>query len=155
MTSTAIVNRIENNNIYLMHMVDYGQKESTERAFWNIKKRDFQAENPKHLNLEIGEPVEYFIPEGKTILATFNVLILPLLSFILTYALLSIMGIPSEKLIALLSLGVMVLSFSINRLFKRLGIKETLPTIVEKVNKERLKEIQKGCKDCGSCTICG
>lgn len=155
MTSTAIVNRIEKDNVYLMHMVDYGQKESTERAFWNIKKRDFQADNPKNLDLEVGEPVEYFIPEGKTIIASFTVLILPLISFILGYILFSSLGIQSEKLITLLSIGVMVLSFSINRVLKRIGVKETLPTIVDRVNKDRLKELQKGCKDCGSCTVCG
>lgn len=154
MTNTAIVNRIENNAIYLMHIVDYGKKEQTEREFWNIKKQDFKSDNPKNFKLKIGDAVEYYIPEGKTIIASFMVLILPLISFLLAFILLSSMGIKSEKIIALISIGIMVASFSINKLLKKLGFKEVHPVITEKVTKESLASLQNGCKDCGSCTIC-
>jgi len=154
MTSTAIVNRIENNQIYLMHIVDYGQKEQTEREFWNVKKRDFKADNPSSFELSEGDAIQYFIPEGKTIVASFFVLIFPLVAFLVSFGVLSAIGFQSDKLIALISVGVMGISFSINKLFKKFGLKETLPIITEKVSKETLKNIQTECKDCGSCTIC-
>lgn len=154
MTSTAIINRIENNEVYLMHIVDYGQKEQTEREFWDVKKQDFKASNPQNFILTEGDAIQYFIPEGKTILASFFVLIFPLVSFLLTFALLTALGIKSDKFIALISIGVMGFSFSINKLFRKVGIKETLPEITEKLTKENLKDLQNECKDCGSCTIC-
>jgi len=154
MTSTAIVNRIENNQIYLMHIVDYGQKEQTEREFWDVKKRDFKAANPDKFALTEGDAIQYFIPEGRTIIASFFVLIFPLIAFLISFAVLSAIGFQSDKFIALISIGVMALSFGINKLFRFFGVKETLPIITEKVSKETLKNIQTECKDCGSCTIC-
>lgn len=154
MTNTAIVNRIENGEIYLIHIKDYGKKEKTERAFWNVKTRDFRADNPKEFNLKSGDAVEYFIPEGKTILASFTILILPILTFIISFILLSRAGIQSEKLKALFSTLFMFLSFYITKLLKKIGYKETLPSITNIVSSEKLQSIKKKCSDCGSCTAC-
>lgn len=154
MTNTAIVNRVDRGNIYLVHIKDYGKKEKTERSFWNIKDYEFIGENPKDLDLKEGDPVEYFIPEGRTILASFIMLIFPLGTFILTFALLGKLGLNSEKLKALLSLIAMTGSFFLNKLLKKAGLKETLPVIVKKVEKEYLKKLKKSCSDCGSCSAC-
>lgn len=154
MNNTAIVNRIEKNEIYLIHIKDYGKKEKTERDFWKIKDQEFKALNPKLFSIKSGDAVEYFIPEGKTIIASFMVLIFPLIVFLLTFALLSALGLDSEKMKALLSIGTMLLSFSITKLLKKLGFKETLPIITDKISKETLNKFQSECKDCGSCTIC-
>ena len=154
MTNTAIVNRVKGSKIYLMHIKDYGDKEATERSFWDIKELDFMAENPKEFKLFPGDAVEYYIPEGKTILASFTVLILPLVVFLATFGILSALGIGSDKIKALLSIGVMGLSFFIPKLLKKIGIKETLPVIIAQIEKEQLAELATECKDCGSCTIC-
>ncbi|MGL1893761.1 MAG: SoxR reducing system RseC family protein [Spirochaetaceae bacterium] len=154
MNSTAIVNRIEQNEIYLMHITDFGDKEKTERKFWNIKKLDFKVINPEEYNLEEGDAVEYFIPEGKTILATFIVLILPLVTFLVTYGILIALGLKSEKVAALISLVMMAGSFLVTKLIKKLGYKETLPTITKIMSKESLNKLKEECKDCGSCTAC-
>lgn len=154
MNSTAIVSRIEDNKIYLMHIKDYGEKEKTERSFWNIKKQDFRADNSNKLKLKTGDAVEYYIPEGKTILASFTVLILPLITFLVIFGLLSKFGLESEKVKALLSLIAMVLSFSTLKVLKRVGFKETLPTIIKVVNQDTLNSIKSSCSDCGSCTAC-
>lgn len=154
MNNTAIVNRLENNDVFLIHIKDYGKKEKTERDFWKIKDQEFKSLNPESFNLESGDAVEYFIPEGKTILASFLVLILPLIVFLLSFGILSSIGVQSEKLIALISIVLMVLSFSFNKVLKKMGLKETLPIITNKITKETLKTIQTECKDCGSCTAC-
>lgn len=154
MTNTAIVNKIEGNKIFLTHIKDYGKKELTERSFWKIKVQDFQSINPNNLNLEVGDAVEYQIPEKDTIFASFLILILPIILFILSFYLLGLIGINSEKIKAFLSIGVLFLSFFINRLFKRFGLKEKLPVILKKLDRETLKEIKKGCSSCGSCSAC-
>lgn len=154
MTNTAIINRIENNEIYLMHIKDFGNKEKTERDFWKIKDQEFKCLNPKNFNLESGDAVEYYIPEGRTIIASFFVLIFPLITFLGTFGILLWLGMKSEKLISLISVLVMVFSFSFNKLLKKIGLKEKLPTITEKISKETLNNIKNECKDCGSCTAC-
>lgn len=154
MNKTAIVNRVVGDEIYLIHIKDYGIKEKTERSFWNIKPQDFKCINPKSYRLKPGDAVEYFIPEGKTIFASFLILIVPLLSFLITFYLLSLIGINSEKIKALLSVSVMILTFYLNKLLKRLGFKEPLPTIVKTIERETLIELKKECKNCGSCSSC-
>lgn len=154
MNNTAIVNRIENSEIYLIHIKDYDKKEKTERDFWKVKDQEFKGLNPEGYDLQSGDAVEYFIPEGKTILASFLVLIFPLVSFLATFGILAILGFKSEKLMALISVAVMILSFSVNKVLKKMGVKETLPIITDKISKETLKTIQSECKDCGSCTAC-
>jgi len=154
MNNTAIVNRIENNSIFLMHIKDYGNKEKTERSFWNIKDLEFESENPKCFNIKEGDAVEYYIPEGKTIIASFTVLILPIIVFILSYIILQTAGLKSEKLTALISVTLMVLSFSITKIFKIIGYKETHPIITKVLSKENLNSLKLKCSDCGSCTAC-
>lgn len=154
MVNTAIVSKVENENVFLMHIKDYGDKENTERNFWDIKELAFMANNPKGFVLQPGDPVEYYIPEGKTILASFIVLILPLIMFLGTFGLLSKMGLESDKLKALFSIVTMTASFTIPKQLKKVGINETLPTITQQIEKEKLAEISAECKDCGSCTIC-
>lgn len=155
MFNTAIVNRIDSGEIFLVHIKDFGKKEKTERDFWNIKDQEFRSVNPKNFDLKQGDAVQYYIPEGKTILASFLVLILPLIVFLASFIILKSTGVQSEKLIALISFILMIVSFSFNKLLKKVGVKETLPEITEKITKEELQEIKSECKDCGSCTACG
>ena len=154
MNNTAIVHRIENSEIYLIHIKDFDKKEKTERDFWKIKDQEFKGLNPESYDLQPGDAVEYFIPEGKTILASFLVLIFPLVTFLATFGILAALGFKSEKLMALISVAVMILSFGVNKVLKKMGVKETLPVITDKISKETLKTIQSECKDCGSCTAC-
>lgn len=154
MINKAIVNRVEDNDIYLMHVRDYGRKEKTERNFWNIKTRDFKAVNPENILLSPGDIVEFFIPEGKTILASFIVLILPVIVFILSFLITSLLGLSSDKLKALISIVLMISSFYIFKLLKKAGYKESLPVIIKKIKKSTMKDLKKECRDCGSCTAC-
>lgn len=154
MVNTAIVSRIEKEKFYLVHIKDYGKKEGTERSFWKIKDLEFQGENSKGLELNIGDAVEFYIPEGKTIFASFTVLILPLIVFLLSFILLGKVGLASEKVKALLSLGLMILSFYITKGIKKAGFNETLPKIIKKVEKNELAALKKSCSDCGSCSAC-
>ncbi len=154
MHNTAIVNRVEKGKTYLMHIKDYGKKEVTERSFWNIKTREFEAENSSNLILHKGDAVEFFIPEAKTILASFTILILPLILFFLSFVLLEIIGLQSEKIKALISISVLIGSFYITKILKKTGLKETLPAIVKIVSSEQLSNLKSSCSDCGSCTAC-
>lgn len=154
MKNKAIVSRIEGRDFYLMHIREYGRKEKTERNFWNIKVRDFKAANPENILLSPGDVVDFYIPEGKTILASFIVLILPVIVFISSFLCASLLGLNSEKLKALISIVLMILSFYIFKLLKRAGFKEPLPVILNKVEKSTMKDLKKECRDCGSCTAC-
>lgn len=154
MVNTAVVHRIDKDKVYLVHIKDYGKKEGTERNFWKIKDLEFLGNNNKGLELKVGDAVEFYIPEGRTILASFTILILPLIFFLLSFILLGKAGLESEKIKALLSLGVMILSFYITKIIKKAGFKETLPNIIRKVEKNELADLKKSCSDCGSCSAC-
>lgn len=154
MTNIAVVNRVINNQVYIMHLKEYDKKEATERSFWKINPRDFRALNSKQLDLKSGDMIEYYIPEGKTIFASFTVLILPLIIFLLTFILLENLGLSSVKLKALISIAAMFSSFYIHKAVRKLGFRETLPTIIRKVDRDQLLKYKKRCKECGSCTAC-
>lgn len=154
MNNTAIVNRVVNNRVYLMHIKDYGDKEGTERKFWRVENREFEANNPKKLKLKKGDGVEFSIPETQTIFASFVILILPLIIFFLTFLGLGALGVNSEKVKALISIPILFISFFITKALKKAGIKETLPTILSIVSRDELKKHKSKCKECGSCTAC-
>lgn len=154
MNNTAIVSKITEKKIFLVHVKDYGKKELTERTFWRVKVQDFQASNPKDIELKVNDAVEYYIPEKETIFASFLILVLPIILFLLCFFLLSLIGIDSDKLKTLISLLVLFLSFFTNNFLKKLGLKETLPTITKKIDKEVLKDMKTKCSDCGSCSAC-
>lgn len=154
MINKAIVNRIVDHDIFLMHIRDYDKKERTERNFWNIEPRDFRATNPDNIPLNPGDIVEFYVPEGKTIIASFAVLILPIIVFIVTFLLLTISGINNEKIKALISLIFMTISFFTYKVLKKFGYKEVLPIVKKKIKRSSMTEFKKKCRDCGSCTAC-
>lgn len=154
MNNTAIISKINGDKIFLVHIKDYGKKELTERTFWRVKVQEFQALNPKGIELNESDAVEYYIPEKETILASFVILILPIIFFLICFFFLDFVGINSDKIKTLLSLIVLFMSFFINKLFKKIGLKETLPTITKKIDKESIKKMKKECSNCGSCSAC-
>lgn len=102
----------------------------------NVKEKHYTAENKKGIPLRRGDVVEVFIDPGKTVLASFMLLIVPLLLFFLFYLLGNRF---MEAEIANVGLGTLGLAggFGLNLLIarKRKG-KEELPRIVRVLEEE-------------------
>jgi sigma-E factor negative regulatory protein RseC len=99
-------------------------------SFCNIKAREIEAKLPSNLRASVGDTVEIFLPPGKTILAGFMVMILPLLLFALGFFLLGL-GLPEsgEGVRVLGGLAGLTLGFAISWLYARLTKTRDLPLI--------------------------
>lgn len=56
-------------------------KSCSGNSFCNIKEREIEARLPDEIEAAVGDTVELYLPPGKTILAGFMVMIVPLLLF--------------------------------------------------------------------------
>lgn len=99
-----------------------------------VEDKRYTAINETGVSLEEGDLVDVFIEPGKTLLASFMLLIFPLLLFFLCYLLGEVLlGISSEGGRVLLGLGGLALGFGINLyLGKARKGRETLPKIIRK-----------------------
>lgn len=84
MTETAIVRSLDGEVIKLA----CGHNEgccSCSSSFCSADTHLFEATNPKGFELKTGDTVDIYLPPGKTVMAGFLVLILPLLLFAAAY----------------------------------------------------------------------
>jgi positive regulator of sigma E activity len=100
-----------------------------------VEDKRYRAVNEKGIRLEEGDLVDVFIEPGKTLLASFMLLIFPLVLFFVCYLLGEVLlGIASEGGRVLLGLGGLALGFGINLYVGRLRRgRETLPKIIRKL----------------------
>ena len=99
-------------------------------SFCNIKEREIEARLPANIRASVGDTVEIFLPPGKTILAGFMVMILPLLLFALGFFLLGL-GFPEsgEGARVLGGLAGLFLGFGISWLYARLTKARDIPLV--------------------------
>ena len=111
---------------------DQGACEScASSAFCSAKTQFFHAANPKSFALQPGDKVEVYIPSGKTVLAGFMLLIMPLMLFAVVFILSkSLFGIVNEGARAFLGLMGIAAGFGINYLYSKFRKNKTLPEIL-------------------------
>ncbi len=99
-------------------------------ALCNTKGKFFVAGNDTNIKLSIGDTVELYLPPGKTILAGFMALMLPLLLFPLGYYLTLAFKADATEIVRVL-FGVVGIAFGflITNIFSRLKAKEYTPQI--------------------------
>lgn len=107
--------------------------ESCGSSFCNTKDRVFEAKNSKNLPLSEGETVAVYLPTGKTIGASFMLLIFPLLLFILLFlGAGNVFPESGEGLQALAGLAGLGIGFGISIFLRKFRKTSDMPEIIEK-----------------------
>ena len=102
----------------------------------NKNVNEFQALNPKAVQIAEGDLVELYMPPGKTILSTALVFALPLMLFPAGYFLFrAILPSSSEIIHALGGFGAMAISFAIAAVISSVNKRRLMPTIVRIMGK--------------------
>lgn len=103
--------------------------------FCNVRERTYEAVIDPGVSVSEGDPVRVYLPPGKTILAGFMVLILPLILFLLFFTAAGrFFGVAGEGLKALFGVFGLGLGFLISFLFSRVTRKKNMPRIIGKAN---------------------
>lgn len=110
MKETGIVQKIENNIIFLNCVSAEGCSGCAAHSICKVEDRPFPAENRSGENLNPGDKVEYELPQAKTIKASFMLLIFPLILFIIFFigagVIFPALGEMSKILIAFIGLAL-------------------------------------------------
>ncbi|MCK4541429.1 MAG: SoxR reducing system RseC family protein [Spirochaetales bacterium] len=136
MKDQATVLKVDDNTVTLGCGDTTACKSCGASGFCNVKARKYQASNTSNINLSVGDTVEVFFAPGKAIMASFMVLIFPLILFVLFFAGAGwIFGIESEGIKAIFGLGGLATGFGINPLYSRQTKEE--PQIIRKLNTDQ------------------
>ncbi|MEW5814299.1 MAG: SoxR reducing system RseC family protein [Spirochaetota bacterium] len=133
MTETGKIIKIEGNRVTLGVCGEESCQACGGSCSIKEKERVFTALNSRDLSLQAGDEVEVYISAGKTLKASFMLLILPLLLFIIFYA--GAGGIfkgASEAVKALGGVAGLASGFGINYLYKILRKQPDMPEIIGK-----------------------
>lgn len=99
-------------------------------GFCATKGKTFVARNSSDTKLSIGDTVELYLPPGRTVLAGFVALLVPILLFPIGYYLPSIFsGTVSEGIRVLAGIGGIAVGFLISRIFSRRNAQDYTPQI--------------------------
>jgi positive regulator of sigma E activity len=132
MTEQVIVLEIDENTAIVGCDPKGACKHCGGESFCNIKSRTFTASIPPGLQIAPGSTVEVFLPPGKTVLAGFVVLIMPLImcmgGFLLARNLTG-----SEGIQALIGLTGLAAGFGLAILYRRITATRQLPEIRRRV----------------------
>ncbi len=106
-------------------------------AFCGTRDKNFIAYNATETNLTVGDTVELFLPSGKTVLAGFMTLLVPVLLFPVGYYLpvLFNSGV-QEGIRAIGGIVGIAIGFLISRTFSKLKEKEYTPEITRIIQAE-------------------
>ncbi len=111
--------------------------ESCGSSFCATKDRVFEAKNSRALPLSEGETVAVYIPTGKTIGASFMLLIFPLLLFVLFFlGAGNVFPESGEGPRALAGLAGLAVGFGTSILLRTFRKTNDMPEVIEKVNEK-------------------
>jgi len=134
MTETAVVIEKQDNLIKLK-IIKGEECTSCEGHSCTLEGREFTARNSKRIHLDIGDTVRVYLPPGKAILASFMILIFPLILFLVFYFVSgSLFHSVSEGVRALFGIAGMAAGFGISLLVRKQKKEENMPEIVRKQN---------------------
>jgi positive regulator of sigma E activity len=142
MKETATVLEIRKSSV-LLQFHEQEECHSCKSPFCKGNDKKFTAGNPEHLALQPGDIVSVYLNPGQTLSATFLVLIVPLLLFILFFfAAGRLLGIESELGRIGSGFAGIAVGFFISYLVSRRKASRSMPKILEV-----LKEFPSGCPD--------
>jgi positive regulator of sigma E activity len=122
-------------NLIKLKIIKGEECASCEGHSCTLEGREFTARNTKGINLEIGDTVRVYLPPGKAILASFMILIFPLILFLIFYFVSGLLfnGL-SEGARALFGVAGMAAGFGSSLLLRKQKKEEHMPEIVRKQN---------------------
>lgn len=134
MKETATILKIlEDGTTALLRFHEQEACKSCKSVFCKANERTFTARNDSALELREGDIVTVFLPPGKTIQASFLLLIAPLLLFFLFFFLSEKMfGLETEIIKILFGLGGLVIGFFVSYFVSKGQKNTSMPKIVEK-----------------------
>ena len=132
MTETATIMEIIDRKVKV-RIVKGDECKSCGGKSCKVEGREFIARNGNSLNLEIGDMVRVYLPPGKAILASFMILILPLILFLVCYFVFgAVLKTDSEGIKALFGVLGMAGGFCLSLLVRKSREEEDMPLIVRK-----------------------
>ncbi len=100
--------------------------------FCKANERTFVARNDKNLDLHVGDKVTVYLPPGKTIQASFLLLIVPLILFFLFFMTAErLFGIETELAKIGFGLAGLVVGFGITYFITKNNKKSSMPLIID------------------------
>ena len=134
MKDRATVRNIDGERVTLVCGTDAGCTNCKAGSLCSAKTREVSAVNRRGITLHQGDTVEFFLPPGRTILAGFIVLILPLITFIAAFlAAGTLFPESGEGLRALIGLGGLAAGFGIGFLYNVFTKKKSVPEILRRL----------------------
>lgn len=132
MIDKAMVAKIDGHEITLRCGPQSACESCSTSMFCKVDAREFIAANTNHLELNVGDKVEFYIPTDKSIRTGFILLMMPLILFLLFYFVAeSVMKIDHPMIKVLIGIAGLAAGFGINMMFKLWDKKPDLPEIVK------------------------
>ena len=136
MTETATVLKNNGSTVLLGCGIDSETcKSCAGSAFCNVRERTYEAVLDAGITVQPGDTVRVYLPPGKTILAGFMVLIVPLILFLLFYfAAERFLAVEGEGQKALAGVCGLFLGFLMSYLLNRRKHTKNMPRIIGKTD---------------------
>lgn len=133
----ASIVSIQDNGIITVSCQSAGCESCKAGSFCGTKGKTFVARNNSNETLAVGDTVELYLPPGKTVLAGFVALLVPILLFPVGYYLPSLFNPEaSEMPRVLFGIGGIAVGFLISRIFSRINAQEYTPRVTRIIDKE-------------------
>ena len=138
MTEQGKIKTIKGDEIILScSSLNGGCKKCSASSFCSTSGNEFSALNDNKIDLKSGDTVEIYLPPGQTIFAGFMVLIFPLLSFILFFAVGSWIFNSSEGTGVLFGISGLAAGFGITYLYNKMSKQKNTPRITRLITRDQ------------------
>jgi positive regulator of sigma E activity len=151
---TIVEEQLSDNTVLVRYPNPKAEKSKTSRSFWKVKERNFPVENPQSMSLSKGDMVEILIDPVASIKAAFMVFILPLIGFLVFYAI-AFLVTDIEIILFISGVTGLAAGMSVNILMRKIIGIGKLPVIHRKMTLEDMKEFMDCHAACKACKGCG
>lgn len=133
----ASIVSIQDNGMITVSCQSAGCESCKAGGFCGTKGKTFVAKNSSDETLTVGDTVEIYLPPGKTVLAGFVALLVPILLFPVGYYLPSLVKPETSEMVRVLfGIGGIAVGFLISRVFSRINAQEYTPRVTRIIAKD-------------------
>lgn len=133
----ASVLSLQDNGVVTVMCQTAGCENCKAGSFCATKGKTFIAQNDTEQTISVGDMVELYLPPGKTVLAGFVALLVPVLLFPVGYYLPSALVADVGEGVRIISgIGGIAVGFMISRIFSKAKAKEYIPKITRVIDRQ-------------------